>query len=82
MTAEALRLELRRQPFLPLRIYLTDGKTYDVRHPEMVLVKRRELYIGTETSPGSGVAGECDRVSLLHVVRVECVPPAPSPSAG
>jgi hypothetical protein len=82
MTPEALRAELRRQPFMPLRIHLTDGKSYDVRHPEMVLVKQRELYIGTETSPGSGVAGECDLVSLLHVVRVECVPPSPSPSTG
>jgi hypothetical protein len=72
---EKLRDELRRQPFVALRIYLTDGKTYDIRHPEMAMVTSREVYIGREeTSPGSGVARECDLVSLLHVVRVEQMP--------
>jgi hypothetical protein len=77
MTAEALRSELRRHPFVPLRIFLTDGKTYEIRHPEMVLLSQREVYIGRETHPGSGVAATLDLVSLLHVVRVEQVPPTP-----
>jgi hypothetical protein len=72
---ESLRDELHRQPFVPLRIYLTDGKTYDIRHPEMAMITTREVYIGRkETAPGSGIARECDLVSLLHVVRVEQVP--------
>jgi len=78
MSPEALRQELRRQPFVPLRVYLTDGKVYEVRHPEMVLLGQREAYIGRETAPGSGVAAECDLVSLLHVVRVEQASPPPS----
>jgi len=82
MTPEELRSELRRQPFVPLRIHLTDGKVYEIRHPEMVMVKRREIYVGTETAPGSGVAAECDLVSLLHVVRVEAVSQPPSVSTG
>jgi hypothetical protein len=72
---ESLRDELHRQPFVPLRIYLTDGKTYDIRHPEMAMITSREVYIGREeTAPGSGIARECDLVSLLHVVRVEQMP--------
>jgi hypothetical protein len=74
MNPESLRAELRCQPFVPLRIYLTDGKTYDIRHPEMAMITSREVYIGSETAPGSGVAKECDLVSLLHVVRVEQIP--------
>jgi hypothetical protein len=71
MSPDSLRKELRRQPFVPLRLYLTDGTSYEVRHPEMVLVSQREVYIGTETEPGSGVAAKTDLVSLLHIVRVE-----------
>jgi hypothetical protein len=72
---ESLLDELRRQPFMPLRIHLTDGKTYDVRHPEMAMVTAREVYVGREeTSPGSGIAKGCDLVALVHVVRVEQVP--------
>jgi hypothetical protein len=71
MNPEALRKELRRQPFVPLRLYHANGTTYEVRHPEMVLVSQREVYIGTETEHGSGVAATTDLVSLLHIVRVE-----------
>ncbi len=79
MRPESLRTELRRQPFVPIRLYLTDGKTYDIRHPEMALIKQREIYIGRETAPGSGVAAECDLVSLLHVVRAELLTQPPTP---
>ena len=75
LNPESLRAELNRQPFVPLRIHLTDGKMYDIRHPEMAIITSREVYVGREeTSPGSGVAKGCDLVSLLHVVRVEQVP--------
>jgi hypothetical protein len=79
MRPESLRDELHRQPFVPLRMFLTDGKTYDIRHPEMAIVTSREVYVGREeTSPGSGIARGLDLVSLLHVVRVEQVPLASS----
>ena len=79
MRPESLRDELHRQPFVPLRIYLADGKTYEIRHPEMAMVTSREVYVGREeTSPGSGIARGLDLVSLLHVVRVEQVPLSPS----
>jgi hypothetical protein len=79
MRPESLRDELHRQPFVPLRVYLTDGKIYDIRHPEMAIVTSREVYVGREeTSPGSGIARGLDLVSLLHVVRVEQMPLSPS----
>jgi hypothetical protein len=82
LSPESLRTELHRQPFVPLRMYLTDGKTYDIRHPEMAMITSREVYVGREeTSPGSGIAKECDLVSLLHVVRVEQMPLSSSPAA-
>ena len=79
---ESLRDELHRQPFVPLHIFLTGGKTYDIRHPEMAMITSREVYIGgEETSPGSGIAKGCDLVSLLHVVRVEQMPYSSTPTA-
>ena len=47
MNPKSFRVELRRQPFVPLRIFLTDGKTYDIRHPEMAIVTSREVLRGT-----------------------------------
>jgi hypothetical protein len=48
MGAEELRTLLRRQPFVPIRIHLTDGQTYQVRHPEMALLTRSTEEIGIE----------------------------------
>ena len=40
MRPEELRELLATRPFVPLRIHLTDGKSFDIRHPDNVLVLR------------------------------------------
>ena len=45
MTPETLQGHLRRQPFQPFRMFLSDGSTHDVRHPEMALLTRREVVL-------------------------------------
>ena len=34
---DVLRQYARQQPFRPFRIHLASGRTYDIRHPEIVL---------------------------------------------
>lgn len=68
-------LEIKRiideRPFRPIRIHLTDGKSYDIRHPEMVLVAKRELILGLQSSPSAAVPDRVASVNILHVVRIE-----------
>lgn len=71
MGAAELRALLRRQPFVPLRLHLTDGKQYDIRHPEMALLTRTTVDLGFDQEPGSGIADAIEFVSLVHIVRVE-----------
>jgi hypothetical protein len=71
MRPEELMELIRVRPFSPLRIYLTDGQTYDIRHPDQVLVLRGRVDIGVGADPRTGVLERVDHVSLLHVVRVE-----------
>lgn len=71
MRPEELKQLLRRQPFVPLRFYITDGRTYDIRHPDQVLVLKGAVDIGVNPDPRSGVVDQVDRCSLLHLVRVE-----------
>ena len=71
MGAAELRALLRQQPFVPLRLHLTDGKSFDIRHPEMALLSRSTIMIGFEREPGSGIADAFEFVSLLHIVRIE-----------
>lgn len=71
MGAAELRALLRREPFLPLRLHLTDGKYYDIRHPEMALPTRTTVELGIERDLGSGIADVIEFVSLVRIVRVE-----------
>ena len=46
MRPEDIREYLRREPFQPFRLTLTDGLTYDIRHPELAMVGRSTVAIG------------------------------------
>lgn len=81
MRLEELTSLLRARPFVPLRIYLTDGRTYDLRHPEMAIVLRQRVDIGVDPDPATGVVERVDHCSLLHVVRIEELPTSVPPGS-
>lgn len=70
MTAEKLREHLRRQPFHPFRVFLSDGSKHDVRHPEMAFLTRREIIIAVSQDVG-GFPERTVICDLLHVTRIE-----------
>ena len=70
MNPETLRDQLRKQPFQAFRVYLSDGAHYDIRHPENMMVSRREVAIGLDPEDGELP----DRLAIcdpLHIVRVK-----------
>lgn len=71
MRAEELMSLIRSKPFTPLRLYMTDGRQYEVYHPDQILVLRQRVDIGVGADAKSGVADRVDHCSLLHIVRVE-----------
>ena len=46
MRSEQLRDHLRKRPFLPLRLVLTDGRTFEIRHPELAVVGQSTVAVG------------------------------------
>ena len=72
MRTEDLREFLRRQPFQPFRLTLTDGRTYEVRHPELAMVGRSTVAIGVPAAGESEpIYDRLVTVSLLHVMQAE-----------
>ncbi len=70
MTVQTLREMLARRPFQPVRLTLSSGQSYEIRHPEMALLTRTSLLIGTDIAE-DGVPTEFKIVSLLHVTAIE-----------
>jgi hypothetical protein len=82
MSPEELLGLRRRRPFQPFRIHLSDGVTFDVRHPELVMPGLESFVLGFPASEQNpAVYGRYNIVSLLHVVRLEPLP-AESPASG
>jgi hypothetical protein len=61
---------LKRRPFIPLRIHMADGMTYDIFHPDNIIVSLSRVDIGRGSEP-NGIVDRVDYCSLEHVVRVE-----------
>jgi hypothetical protein len=72
MRPEDVRQFLRQEPFRAFRVTLTDGRTYDVRHPELVALGRSSLVIGFPR-PDDPLPAYDDYivVSLLHVMQLQ-----------
>ena len=71
MRAEDMKEILTGQPFTPIRIYLSDGKTYDITHPDQVYVMKSRMIIGTKSDPETRIVERSEQIALVHVVRVE-----------
>jgi len=70
MSAQDLLELLRARPFAPFRIFATDGRTYDVRHPDQALVLRTRVVLPLAAGPGE-VPERSEHLALVHVVRME-----------
>jgi hypothetical protein len=66
-----VREHLEAQPFGPFRLFLSDGETLDVRHPDMCIVSRSAVYVGVADRRSPGVAQRVTQCSLLHITRIE-----------
>jgi hypothetical protein len=71
MRPEELTALLRTRPFNPLRVHMIDGRTYDIRHPDLILVLRGRIDIGIGPDPQTGVLDRVDHCSWPQVMRVE-----------
>jgi hypothetical protein len=72
MAPQDIWKEVRRKPFMPFRITLTEGGTYEVRHPEFCLVSLNSVNIGLPMSgdPDS-FAQKIVTIDVSHVVKLE-----------
>ena len=73
MRPEDLRKFVRKRPFFPFRIYVTDGQTYDIRHPDQIIVLRSRAVVGAGSD--SDFPEHLEHIALVHIVRIKEVSP-------
>ena len=73
MRPDDVLLWLRAAPFKPFRICLNSGRTYEIRHPEMLRVGRSGMHIFSFVGEPSDPYERVEMVSLLLIERIEPV---------
>jgi hypothetical protein len=67
MNMETIREWLRRVPFEPFVLRLSDGEVHEIRHPENVVLLKSRIIIGY---PETDRAVHC---ALIHVNSIEAL---------
>jgi hypothetical protein len=68
---------LRIRPFEPFRVCLTDGKYYEICHPEACMPTKRVVFIGLGSDRQNPLPDHAVTVDPLHIIRLEPVPATP-----
>jgi hypothetical protein len=76
MNPQAVLNYVQAAPFRPFRIQMNSGRTFDIRHPEMVRVGRRDVLIFSFVSESPQVYDRWDNVSLLLIESLSPLEPA------
>ena len=67
MNADTIREHLRREPFEPFVIRMSNGEVHEIRHPECALVMKTKVIVGY---PDEDRSVTC---SLIHVNSAEAL---------
>ena len=74
--SDDIQRRLRQSPFIPVRIIISSGQTFDILHSDLVLVGRRDITIGMASSENPTQYEQTTRVPIMHVTALEDLPTA------
>ena len=77
MSSQTIWDRMREKPFRPFRLNTSDGKGYEVPHPETIHVSKHRIIISiydANETPGEDIASRDVTISPLHVASLEDLP--------
>jgi hypothetical protein len=82
-TAADIHARIKERPFVPVRIVTSSGQSYDIKHPDLVLIGKQALIIGTASNDSPTIFEVANRVAILHITDMQDIPhAAPSGTNG
>lgn len=70
MRPDELRAHLKKHPFRPFRVFVSDGSHYDVLDPDFMLVTKSEVTIAISLA-GEEMPDRSAYLDPVHITRVE-----------
>jgi hypothetical protein len=70
MNDETINQWLRSSPFQPFTLNLSNGESYEIRHPEKILVGKRQAVVYAPASDSFSF------VALVHINSIRPIQPA------
>ena len=71
MSPNELQQIKQQRPFVPIRMRLVDGSTFEVRRPHLMMVGIRATAIGIATRSDPGLWDKLIQVDNLSIIHVE-----------
>ena len=75
MRPDDLLAMVKATPFKPFRIRMNGGRTFDIRHPEMVRVGRSSAYIFIYTPNADPEEEAFERAHIVSLLLMEAFEP-------
>lgn len=69
-----IETKLDERPFIPFRIITSSGQSYDITHPELVLLNPRYLVVGKASNDNPRHIDTISQVSVLHITDMQNLP--------
>jgi hypothetical protein len=82
MTSQDLKQGIEREPFIPLRLHLSSGKTLDIEYDNSAFVRQHTLLVVHRLAPHTAAIGNYDVVALRLIERIEQLDEASGARAG
>lgn len=70
MTPEEFESVLKTQPFIPVRLHMSNGRTHEVRHPDNAIVGDEVVALGVYEK-----GSERPKIRLLSLLNINEVEP-------
>lgn len=81
MSPGEILVDVRKQPFEPFRMIVTDGTTYEIHHPDQCMVLTTAVIVGMGTDPDS-FTERTTKIDCRHIVRTAPLPIQRLPANG
>lgn len=78
MPANEIVAAVRRRPFLPFKLLVSDGTSYEIRHPELLHVGLAHVLVVIPHPENPEYMSRSEYIDLRHIVKLVVDEPAAS----